>query len=119
MGNDAPAIIRRPDKGLTISGTRVTLYVLLDYLHAGWSHADIRDWLNLTDVQLQVALEYLAAHQAEVETEYAEVLRAADARQRHWEERLQAHLARTPAPLPTPERAALYARLAGNERPSD
>lgn len=112
MSADTPQIIRRPDKGLTISGTRVTLYALLDYLHAGWTHADIRDWLNLTDDQLRGALDYIAAHQAEVTAEYEEIVRQAEERQQSWEERLREHLAQTPAPPPTPEKAALYARLA-------
>src|SRR5579872_2660710 len=112
MGNDAPSIIRRPDKGLTISGTRVTLYALLDYLHAGWPHDEIRAWLDLTDEQLKVALDYIAEHQDEVESEYQEVLRAAGERRRYWEERLREHLAhKSPIP-PTREKAALYAKLA-------
>ena len=112
VSDDAPQIIRRPDKGLTISGTRVTLYALLDYLHAGRSHEEIREWLALTDEQLQVALDYIAAHEDEVETEYAYVLRQSDERRRYWEQRLREHLARTPPGPPSPEKAALYAKLA-------
>jgi uncharacterized protein (DUF433 family) len=113
MSTTTPSIIRRPDKGLTISGTRVTLYALLDYLHVAWPHDEIRAWLNLTDEQLRVALDYLAAHRDEVETEYREVLRQADERRRSHEQELRDHLARTPsAPPPSPEKAALYAKLA-------
>jgi uncharacterized protein (DUF433 family) len=112
MGTNAPSIIRRPDKGLTISGTRVTLYALLDYLHAAWPHEEIREWLNLTDEQLRAALDYLAAHRDEVEAEYREVVRQADERRRAHEEALRAHLARTPPAPPSPEKAALYAKLA-------
>lgn len=35
MSTTTASVIRRPDKGLTISGTRVTLYALMDYLHWG------------------------------------------------------------------------------------
>ena len=112
MGNNIPAIIRRPDKGLTISGTRVTLYALLDYLHAGWPHDEICDWLGLSSEQLQVALDYIAEHQDEVESEYHEVVREAGERHRYWEERLREHLAHRPPTPPTPEKAALYAKLA-------
>lgn len=112
MSTDTPRIIQRPDKGLTISGTRVTLYALLDYLHAGRSHEQIGEWLGLTDDQLRVALDYIAAHQDAVEAEYAEVLRQADERRRYWEGRLREHLARTQPAPPSPEKAALYARLA-------
>lgn len=112
MSTEAAGIIRRPDKGLTIAGTRVTLYTLLDYLQAGWSQADIRDWLGLTDEQLQVALKYIAAHRAEVAAEHTEVVRQAEEQRRYWEKRAHEHLARQPAMPLTPEKAALYERLA-------
>lgn len=111
MANETQ-IIRRSDKGLTISGTRVTLYALLDYLHAGRSHEQISEWLGLTDDQLRVALDYIAMHRDAVEAEYAEVLRQADERRRYWEDRLHERLARTPPAPPSPEKAALYAKLA-------
>ncbi|HKV84189.1 MAG TPA: DUF433 domain-containing protein [Ktedonobacterales bacterium] len=109
---DTTAIIRRSDKGLTISGTRVTLYALMDYLVAGWDHVEIREWLNLSEEQLRVALEYIAAHLEEVETEYREVVQAAEERRQYWEQRLREHMARTPRTPPTPEKAALYVKLA-------
>ena len=112
MSAGATSITRRTDKGLTISGTRVTLYALLDYVHAGWTHDEMREWLSLTDEQLQVALTYIAEHQGEVESEYQEVVSKSAARREHWEAQLREHLARTPpAPL-SPEKAALYAKLA-------
>ena len=112
MSYDTHQIIRRPDKGLTISGTRVTVYALLDYLHAGRSHEEIREWLALTNEQLRVALDYIAAHKEEVEVEYAEVVRQSGERRRYWEQRLREHLARTPPAPQSPEKAALYAKLA-------
>lgn len=112
MSVGATQIIRRPDKGLTISGTRVTLYALLDYLHAGWSHEEISEWLALTDEQMRVAIDYIAAHTDEVEDEYAEVVRHSEERRHYWEQRLREHLARRPATPPTPEKAALYSKLA-------
>ena len=116
MSHDAPAIIRRPDKGLTLSGTRVTLYALLDYLRAGWAPDDIREWLSLSDEQLRVALDYIAAHRDAVEAEYVEVLREAEDRRHYWEDRLREHLSHTPPSPPSPEKAALLARLAEQRR---
>lgn len=110
MAEGTPGVIRRPDKGLTIVGTRVTVYSLLDYLHAGWPHEEIRDWLNLTTEQLQGALAYIDGHRDEVEAEYREVVRAAGERRRYWEEQLRRHLASEASP--SPEKAALYAKLA-------
>ncbi|WIG58572.1 MAG: hypothetical protein OJF49_001318 [Ktedonobacterales bacterium] len=105
-------IIRRPDKGLTITGTRVTLYALMDYLRAGWTADDIRAWLDLTDEQLRVALDYIAAHRGAVEAEYAAVLSEAQEHEQYWEKRLREHLARKGRPVPAPGKVALYAKLA-------
>lgn len=88
-----PTIERRSDLGLTISGTRITLYDILDYLHDDWPPHLIRDWFNLTDEQLQVALDYIAAHRDEVEVEYQQVLVAAEEIRRYWEERNRERLA--------------------------
>lgn len=37
----SPQVIRT-ERGLTISGTRITLYDVLGYLHAGWSNERAR-----------------------------------------------------------------------------
>lgn len=112
MSTTTASVIRRPDKGLTISGTRVTLYALMDYLHWGWPHDEIREWLSLSDDQLRAALDYIAAHHDEVEAEYREVVRKAEERRRYYEQLEREHLARTPPSPTTPERAALRARIA-------
>ncbi len=79
--------------GLTISGARITLYDILDYLHDGWPPHLIRDWLDLTDEQLDVALDYIAAHREEVEAEFRQVLASAEEIRRYWEERNRERLA--------------------------
>lgn len=48
----------------------------MDHLRENWAKQDIRDWLNLTEAQLRLALEYIAAHRKAVEAEYAEVVQA-------------------------------------------
>ncbi len=112
MNESTASVIRRPDKGLTISGSRVTLYALMDYLYAKWPYDEIREWLDLTDDQLRAALDYIDAHRDEVEGEYRAVLRKADERRRAAEEHLREHLAQAPSLSPSPEKAALYAKLA-------
>lgn len=111
-----PSIERRSDLGLAISGTRITLYDLLDYLHDGWPPHLIRDWLNLTDEQLRVALDYIAAHRDEVEAEYRQVLASAEEIRGYWEERnrdrLAAIAARHADAPPDPRRDALRTKLA-------
>jgi len=87
-------------------------YLVLDYLHDDWPHDEIRKWLNLTEAQLQVALDYIEAHREEVEAEYKEVVRADEEQRRYWEERLREHLASRPPSPPTPEKALFYQKLA-------
>lgn len=105
---DSPTIIRRSDMGLAISGTRTTIYLVLDYLHDNWPRDEIRKWLNLTEAQLQAALDYIEAHREEVETEYEEVVREAEERQFYHEERLRQHLASLPPTPVSPEKGAFY-----------
>lgn len=112
MASQEATGIARTERGLTIAGTRVTLYALLDYLRDGWPPHLIREWLDVTDGQLAAALDYIAHHQAEVEAEYQQVLQQADASRRYWEERNREHFARVAALPPSPQKAALYAKLA-------
>jgi uncharacterized protein (DUF433 family) len=110
--SDTPTIIRRSDMGLAISGTRTTIYLVLDYLHDNWPHDEIRKWLNLTEPQLQAALDYIEAHREEVEAEYEEVVRQDEQQRLYWEERLREHLASLPPTPVTPEKGAFYKKLA-------
>ena len=112
MENDTPRLIRRSDKGLTISGTRITLYDVMDYLRAGHSRDEIGDWLSLTEAELSAALEYIEAHRNEVEAEYREVVAQAEERRRYYDKLLQERLATRPPTPTTPEREKIRARLA-------
>lgn len=111
-GADQPSIVRRSDMGLAISGTRISIYDVLDYLHDGWSNAEICDALTITEPQLQAALDYIESHREEVEAEFAEMVRAAAERRHYHEERLRQHLASLPPSLPTAEQAVFYKKLA-------
>lgn len=63
------ANIVRTERGLTIAGTRITLYDVMDYFTAGYPAKLIREKLCLTDAQVNAALYYIEAHQAEVEAD--------------------------------------------------
>lgn len=93
---ETPSIVRRSDMGLAVSGTRITLYLIMDYLKNGWSREQVLEALSLTPAQLQAAVEYITAHRDEVEAEYTEVVRADEEQQRYREQRLEEHLARQP-----------------------
>jgi uncharacterized protein (DUF433 family) len=104
--------IVRTNRGLSIAGTRITLYSIIDYVHAGWPPKLIRDRLNLTDRQITDALGYIADHRTEVEAEYQQVLREADEIRQYWEEWYRERLAAIAALPPKPEHAAVRAKLA-------
>ena len=110
IGELQPTVVRN-ERGLSINGTRITLYDLMDYLHAGLSPDEIREWLPLTQQQVAAAMEYIATHQAEVDAEYHQVLARAEENRRYWEERNRDRLAQIEAMPPKPEHAAAWAKL--------
>src|ERR687883_658108 len=60
----APPTIICTERGLTIAGTRTTLYDIMDYLKADWPPSLIQHWLMLSESQMRDALAYIAAHRA-------------------------------------------------------
>ncbi len=55
VSNEHSTIIRT-ERGLTIAGTRITLYDIMGHLEAGWTPKLIQNWLPLTEEQLNAAL---------------------------------------------------------------
>ncbi|MBI4675142.1 MAG: DUF433 domain-containing protein [Chloroflexi bacterium] len=103
-----PSVVRT-SRGLTIAGTRITLYDILDYLKAGWTARLTRQWLDLTEAQIADAMKYLESHRQEVEDEYQQILKRSEENRAYWKAREQEHLAqrrKRPANL-TPEQIAL------------
>ncbi len=105
-----PTVIRT-GRGLSIAGTRVTLYSVLDYLHEGWPPHLIRDEFGLTDTQISEVMEYIETHREEVEAEYQLVLQQAEENRQYWEARNKERLARTSVLSPKPGQEALHAKL--------
>ena len=103
--------VTRTGRGLTISGTRITLYDMMDYLAENWPPKLIRDRLQLTDEQIGGALAYIAAHRAEVEAEYQQVLADAEAERKYWEERNRERFERLAAQPPPTDHPELRAKL--------
>jgi uncharacterized protein (DUF433 family) len=108
---NTPSTVVRTSRGLSIAGTRITLYALLDYLHADWPPKLIQEWFSLTDSQMADVLAYIAAHREEVEQEYQEVVRQAEEVRRYWEQRNRDRLSQIPTTPLTPDQAALRAKL--------
>jgi uncharacterized protein (DUF433 family) len=105
------SIIVRTDRGLSIAGTRITLYDVMDYFMVGYPAKLIREKLCLTDTQVDAALSYIEAHQAEVEAEYQQVLQIAEDNQQYWKERNREHFARIAETPPKPGQEAIHAKL--------
>ncbi len=110
VSNEQTAIIRT-ERGLTIAGTRITLYDVMDYLKAQYPPKFIRDAFNLTDAQIHAALFYIEAHRLEVEAEYQEILNAAVEVKQFWEEKNRERFAQIAATPPRPGYEAIRAIL--------
>jgi uncharacterized protein (DUF433 family) len=108
--NGRTAIIRT-EWGLTIAGTRITLYDVMDYVTAQYPPKFIGDVLNLTKEQVNAALSYIKENRSEVEAEYQTVLQEAEEIRQYWEERNREHFARIAAMPSKPGREALWAKL--------
>jgi uncharacterized protein (DUF433 family) len=105
-----PTVVRN-QRGLSINGTRITLYDVMDYLRAGLPLEEICEWLPLSEHQVAEAMQYIATHRVEVEAEYDQVLADAEENRRYWEERNRDRLARIASMPPKPEHAAAWAKL--------
>lgn len=112
----APGIVRRTDRGLCIAGTRISLYLVMDYLRAGWPSHLIRHWLGLSEEEFNNALSYIESHQAQFEAEYEAVVKNAEAREQHYRERARQIRGGLQRPNLTPEQAAALSRLAALKR---
>jgi uncharacterized protein (DUF433 family) len=109
-GTANPTVVRT-GRGLTVGGTRLTIYSLIDHFKAGHSDELILEWYPVTREQLADVHRYIDEHRDEVEAEYQEVLRQADENRRYWEERNRERFERIKNTPPTPEQAARRAKL--------
>jgi uncharacterized protein (DUF433 family) len=103
--------IIRTERGLTISGTRITLYDVIDYLKEQYPPKLIRDKFNLTDEQIHTALSYIELNCTQVEAEYQEVLNNREEIRQYWEDRNREHFTRIAAMPHKPGQEALWAKL--------
>jgi uncharacterized protein (DUF433 family) len=105
------ATIIRTERGLTIGGTRITLYDVMDYYKSQYPPQLIGDILSLTAQQVADALSYIEANRDVVEAEYQSVLEEAAEIRQYWENRNRERLAEI-AKLPPPAgREAAWEKL--------
>ncbi len=110
ISNGKAAIIRT-ERGLTIAGTRITLYDVMDYVTEQYPPKFIRAMLSLTDEQVKAALSYIDTHRAEVEAEYQTVLKETEELRKYYEEQNRALIAHIAAKPPKPGTEVIRAKL--------
>lgn len=103
--------IIRTERGLTIKGTRVSLYDVIDFLKAQYPPKLIRDKFNLTDVQIEAALFYIEVNKTQIEVEYQEVLQTREEIRQYWENYNRQRFAKVAAMPHKPEYSELWAKL--------
>lgn len=105
-----PTIVRT-ERGLTLSGTRLTVYDVYDLAEADWERAEIRDLFMLSDTEIDTLLEYIEQHRAEVDAEYREIERQAGEIRRYWENRNRERMEQIANRPPPPGQEAARAKL--------
>lgn len=108
--NGQTAIIRT-ERGLTIAGTRITLYDVMDYVSAQYPAKFIGSLFDLTEEQIDAALSYIEGHRAEVEAEYEVVLKEAEELRQYYEEQNRERVAQIATLPPPPGLEAAWEKL--------
>ncbi len=80
--------------GLTIKGSRLTMFAIMDEIREGNSLKNVRDLYELTDEEMLDILDYIHLHKAEVEKEYQSALKSAEENRKYWNEKNQEQLGR-------------------------
>lgn len=80
------SLIIRTERGLTIKGTRITLYDIQDYLLEGYPSKFIQGLFELTEEQINAAIDYIELNRAEVETGYQQVIRETEELRQYYAE---------------------------------
>ena len=111
LASNGQAAIVRTERGLTISGTRITLYDVMDYVTAQYPPKFIQGLFELTEEQINSALDYIEANRASVEAEYQIVLKEAEELRQYYEEKNRDLIARLAAQPPKPGQEAVRAKL--------
>lgn len=104
-----PFIIRT-ERGLTIQGTRITLYDIMDYLKE-YPFQFIRSLFDLSEEQINAALTYIETNQTEVEAEYQKVLKETEELRLYYEEKNRERVSRIATLPPPPELEAAWKKL--------
>ncbi len=102
-------LITRTERGLTITGTRITLYDVMDYVK--YPPKFVCGLFNLTETQINAAFAYIHSHQEEVEKEYQIVLKEAEALKKYYGEQNRNLVAKIVKMPPPKGREAIWEKL--------
>jgi uncharacterized protein (DUF433 family) len=61
-------------RGPEISGTRITVYDVMDYLKNGWGRERIAALFRLSSRDIQAAIDYINEHREQVQADYERIL---------------------------------------------
>ncbi|MEH2376618.1 DUF433 domain-containing protein [Nostoc sp.] len=109
--SNGQATIIRTERGLTIGGTPITLYDVMDYVMSQYPPKFIQGLFELTQEQIMAALAYIEANRATVEAEYQMVLKEAEKLRQYYEEKNRDLIARLATQPPKPGQEAVRAKL--------
>ena len=79
--------VLRTKLGLTVKGTRLTLYYIIDEMQGNNSLKNVRDMYELTNEEMLDILDYIHLNKEEVEKEYQQVVRSAEEHRKYWDEK--------------------------------
>jgi len=111
LASNGQTSIIRTERGLTIAGTRITLYDVMDYVTEQYPPKFIRGLFDLTEEQISAALAYIETNRADVEAEYQIVLKEAEELQQYYEEKNRDLIARIAVKPPKPGTEAAWEKL--------
>ncbi|MBP0027755.1 DUF433 domain-containing protein [Roseofilum sp. Guam] len=109
--SDEQTGIIRTERGLTIAGTRIMIYDIMDYVTAQYPSKFIRGLFDLTEAQINSALTYIEENCALVEAEYQQVLKEAEELRLYYEEKNRDLIAKIAAMPPKPGTEAAWEKL--------
>lgn len=107
--SNGKASIIRTERGLTIAGTRITLYDVIDYTQ--YPSKFVCSLFDLSEEQIDTALAYIEANRTEVEAEYQQVLKEAEELRLYYEEQNRDRVAQIAASPPPPGLEAAWEKL--------
>jgi uncharacterized protein (DUF433 family) len=111
ISSSGQAAIVRTERGLTIAGTRITLYDVMDYVMAQYPPKFIQGLFELTEEQINAAFAYIEANRAAVDAEYQLVLKEAEELRQYYEEKNRDLIAQLAAQPSKPGQEAVRAKL--------